>query len=209
MKTGLYGGSFSPVHNGHVNNALDFYDECGLDRLYIVPSFLPPHKAAITEVTPADRLNMLIGSFYEAKGKRNIIVSDYEIRRMAKSYTYYTLKYFKSLYPDDDFFFLCGTDMLLTLESWYRFEDLFAMCRFAHNIRRIEPHVKEKVEAQKRHLKEAYGVGIVDLHMPPIDVSSTEIRERLAQRQDISHLVPPAACRFIRERTLYGFSEKE
>lgn len=203
MKTGLYGGSFSPVHIGHIQNALDFYDECGLDRLYIVPSFIPPHKAAITDVSPSDRLNMLIGSFYEAKGKRNIVVSDYEIRRLETSYTYYTVTYFKSLYPEDEFFFLCGTDMLLTLESWFRINDLFKMCRFAHNIRRIADNVKEKVAEQRRHLKNTYGEEILDLHMPPIDVSSTEVRERLAERKEIAHLVPPFACRYIEERRLY------
>lgn len=201
LKIGLYGGSFCPVHNGHIANALDFYDSCALDALYIIPSFRPPHKEAILSDNPADRLNMLIEAFYPVKGKRNIVISDYEIRLRSDSYTFYTLQHFYN--PNDQLIFLVGTDMLLTLETWFRAEDLFKMCRFAHNMRNIGENTSGQIERQKEKLFQKYGVKIIELNMNPIDVSSTVIRECVKQGKDISAYVPPQVEEYINSRSLY------
>jgi nicotinate-nucleotide adenylyltransferase len=112
-KLGIYGGTFNPIHNGHIKAAEAFYDTVGLDELLIMPTFVSPHKEMMKGDDPSYRLEMTSLAF--DGNVRNITVSDYEISKGGKSYTYLTLEHFSS--SDTELFFLMGTDMFLCLDK--------------------------------------------------------------------------------------------
>ena len=122
MRIGIYGGTFSPVHNGHVAAARAFMAQMWLDILYVIPTGLTPHKEMQGNATAADRLEMLRLAFDDMEG---VVVSDMEVRRAGKSYTVDTLRALSR--PEDRLFLLCGTDMMLTLDSWREPEEIYGI----------------------------------------------------------------------------------
>lgn len=129
-KVGLYGGTFSPVHKGHIEAALRFVDQYELDKLYIIPASVPPHKNIDPFVSEKARFNMLHLAFSSNPLYNNtIVVSDHEFNAPKPSYSYNTVKHFMQT-ENADIFFLCGTDMLLSLDQWYKADELLLMCNF-------------------------------------------------------------------------------
>ena len=203
VKIGIYGGTFDPVHLGHIRSAYAFLTACQLDRLFIMPNFIPPHKTPLTGNDPSLRLQMLHIAFaplpfYNDK----IIVSDYEMRQQEISYTYKTLEHFKFI--SDDLTFLCGTDSFLDLENWKEFEKIFALAKIAHIVRPNTCDVSLKTLETKEMYRQKYGAKIIDVPMAPIDISSTEIRDRIKNNQDTSMLIPKEVRSFIDNYNIYG-----
>ena len=122
MRIGIYGGTFSPPHNGHIAAAKAFMEQMWLDLLYIIPAALPPHKEMEVAVSAVDRLQMCRRAF---SGMEGVWVSDLEILRGGKSYTSDTLR--ELCGADRRLFLLCGTDMILTLDSWHEPEEIFRL----------------------------------------------------------------------------------
>lgn len=201
---GIYGGTFAPIHRGHVMAARRFYDELSLDRLLVMPAFLPPHKTVAEGDSPIHRLQMATLAF--AGDPRQITVSDYEISRGGKSYTYLTLEHFQA--PDTRLTFLCGTDMFLTLDQWRCPERIFALARIAH-IRRRDEEDEEAISRMTEYYRRSYGATIIDLPCDPIEVSSTEIRERCRREEDVTLLVPEEVASYITAHRLYGSGNRE
>ncbi len=126
MKTAIFGGSFNPVHNGHINLVREAIINACLDRVIIMPAFISPFKK--NECPPADgihRLEMLRLAF---KDMKDIFISDYELKRAEVSYTVNTMRHFRETYPDDELYFIMGGDMLSSLHMWYKFEDIMSLC---------------------------------------------------------------------------------
>ncbi len=201
IERGIYGGTFAPVHNGHVAAARAFYDALSLDELLVIPTYLPPHKAVAVEDDPAARLAMTRLAF--EGDPRHITVSDYEIGQKGTSYTYKTLEHFTA--PDTRLTFLCGTDMFLTFDSWKHPEIIFSLARIAH-VRRADMSAEEecRIAAMTEHYRKAYGADILHLDIPVYELSSTEVRIRCREGKDISSLVPPSVCDYIAAHRLYG-----
>lgn len=203
-KLGIYGGTFSPIHRGHTEAARVFYDSLALDELLIMPAFLPPHKTMMHEDTPKDRLAMARLAF-EGESRR-ITVSDYEIEQGGKSYTYLTLQHFTA--PDTALYFLCGTDMFLTLDRWREPQTIFALATIAHIRRReSDPLTEREILAAKERYETAFGARIIDLPCDPIAISSTEIRARCREGKPLSDLLPAQVEGYIRENRLYRGEE--
>ena len=198
LRVGVYGGTFAPPHNGHVAAAKAFMEQMKLDYLFIIPTNLPPHKQVDEGDDPLMRLKMCELAF---DGVDGIVISDMEITREGKSYTYDTLKELER--PDTRLFFLCGTDMVLTFDTWYRFEDILKMCYPVYVRRENDPIVTSRIVSKITGYYEKYGVMFRRIVTDPIEISSTEIRTRVKEGRDISSLVPPAVERFIKERGLY------
>lgn len=200
---GIYGGTFAPIHNGHVGAANAFYDALKLDELLVIPTFLPPHKVTEAGDDPAERLAMTGLAFRD--NPRRITVSDYEIRRGGTSYTYLTLAHFTA--PDTRITFLCGTDMFLTLDSWKHPEIIFALSRIAH-VRRedVDAETAEQIAQRTAYYRIRYGGEVIHLDTPVVEISSTEIRTLCGQGRDISPLVPAPVCDYIAAHRLYGIS---
>lgn len=191
MKTGLFGGTFNPVHNGHVNLVKNFKDELKLDRVLVIPTAVPPHKQAEGLVSSEDRLEMCKLAF------ENIAeVSDVEIARGGRSYTVETLEELKKIYKDDDFYFLVGSDMLLSFRRWYRWEDILNMCTLCATDRDAE---KTCMDADKELFDR-----IIFCDFPKTVVSSSLVREKLIAGESVEELVPREVIKYIREKGLYN-----
>lgn len=196
---GIYGGTFAPVHNGHVFAANAFLDALGLDRLLVIPTRKPPHKEISPDDDPGKRLEMLRLAFPEG-GK--IEVSDFEIRSEAPSYTALTLRHFAK--EGQKLYFFCGTDMFVTLAEWYHPEEIFSLATIVH-IRR-EDVTKEDL-AHFAYLtgfyEGKYGGSVIHLDTPPYPLSSTEVRAAVKEGRDISGMVPDKVKDYILENGLY------
>lgn len=203
MKLGIYGGSFSPPHMGHFKSALHFYDSCGLDRLLIMPAGIPPHKTAPHVVSGDLRQRMLQAAFAPQKiGERSIEISDHELKREGKSYTYLTLEHFKK--EDVELFLLVGSDMFLTLDSWNRPDIIFSLATIVLNPREQDAPIKA-FEEKKRLYVEKYGARVIFSDFEPLEISSSAIRQELARGNDPASLDPEVLA-FIKEQKLYHSS---
>lgn len=199
MRIGIYGGTFSPVHNGHIAAAKAFMEQMWLDVLYVIPTGTSPHKEMDGMADNADRLNMCRLAF---EGNMDgVIVSDTEMRREGKSYTVDTLR---QLYREDDrLFLLCGTDMLLTLDKWREPDEIFRLAYPVYVRRESDASLDSVIVEKLKEYKEKYGKNVMRVVTPPVEISSSEIRKMVANEEDISAFVPSAVCDYIKTRGLY------
>ncbi|MBR4881353.1 MAG: nicotinate (nicotinamide) nucleotide adenylyltransferase [Clostridia bacterium] len=193
-KLGIYGGTYAPVHKGHIGAALEFKRQFGLDKLLIVPANLPPHKDIPKGDSPLHRLNMLKLAF---EGCEGIEVSTYELDREGKSYSVETLRHFSS--PDTELYFLCGTDMLLCMHQWYKAEEIAKLATLVYTRRENDSELDGCISSQIEMLKTEYGFRIEELKMKPLELSSTLIRNSA----DKTPYLPESIARYIEENNLY------
>ena len=176
MRLGVFGGTFNPVHMGHITASLKFYDAASLDLLLVIPDRIPPHKEGKV-ASGKDRIEMLRIAYSDADfvGTRNVEISDIELLREGKSYTYVTLCELSEKYPDAEIFLYTGSDMFYTLESWYRGEDILKMCSVVTTARKKDesPKLSEYVDRYGKR----YGTKCIIMDYEPVVLSSTEIRE--------------------------------
>lgn len=196
MKIGIYGGSFDPVHIGHVRLARFMLDTLGLDRLLIVPAYVSPFKRE-TNVTPEDRLAMCRLAFPD---ERFEVVSD-EIDRGGKSYTVDTVKGIRERYGENDYYLIIGSDQLLLFDKWYRFEDILADVTLCA-VSRCASDDRAELESFADERLRAYGPCII-CDFEPVEISSTAIREGLRRGDDMSRWLPAAEASYITDRGLY------
>jgi len=206
MNLGIFGGTFDPIHLGHINASLEFYDKAKLDKLLVIPDRIPPHKQDNT-VSAEHRLNML-RLVYDDKGiigNRNIEISEMELMRTGKSYTIDTLRELSLLYPDAKLFLYVGSDMFYTLESWREGSAILGMCT-------VFTAAREKDERQKlcefaeKYLSE-YGTQCIIADLEPVVLSSSMIRDILKNGKNscnfTNNLLTCGVYRYIMENSLY------
>jgi nicotinate-nucleotide adenylyltransferase len=198
MRIGIYGGTFAPVHRGHVAAAKAFIKQMELDLLYVIPAGIPPHKQIDAADDPAHRLAMCELAF---GGMNNVIVSDMEIRREGKSFTVDTLRALCA--EDRRLFLLMGTDMMLTLDTWREPEEIFRLCYPIYIRRESDPILQAQIIKKNETYLQKYGKIARRLVADVIELSSTEIRDRVKNGQEIDSLVPAAVAGYIREKGLY------
>lgn len=198
MKTGVFGGTFNPVHKGHIMLAEYCMDSVGLDRIIMIPTAVPPHKISNNLASKNDRLNMCK---LACRGKENFFVSDIEIKRQGKSYTYETLTQLKEIYPDDHLYTIMGADMFLTLNRWKNPEIIFEKSSII-TIPRDEENKLELENFYNKVLK-AMGASSVILPNPVMSVSSTFIRENLDNFNLISDMLDKGVYDYIIKNNLY------
>lgn len=198
LRVGIYGGTFAPIHNGHVESAKAFMKQMKLDYLYIIPTCLPPHKEIDFVDDPEQRLTMCDLAFAGVDG---VIVSDMEIRRGGRSYTYDTLSELMS--EDKKLFLMCGTDMVLSFDTWYRYRDILKMCYPVYVRRESDKIIENRIIEKITEYYNKYGVMFRRIVTDPIDISSTSIRKAIREGKDISGVVPPLVVKYIKEKRLY------
>lgn len=204
MKIGIYGGSFNPPHRGHLHAALGFYDAMALDLLLVIPDYEPPHKQLSGIDSAEMRLEMTKVCFSgESIGERKIEVSDFEVRSGGISYTALTLEHFREVCPEDEFFLLCGTDMFLTLDKWYHPETIFSLATPVLMRREDDPETALLLAEKQADYLEKYGKSGIILTLPCLELSSSEVREKIAAGEDVSGLLTPEVASYIKERELY------
>ena len=204
MKIGIYGGTYNPPHLGHVTAARAVFDLLKLDKLLLIPAGMPPHKTMPAgSPTAEQRLEMTRLAGEQLGLKDKVEVLDIELRREGKSYTADTLAELKKQYPDDELWLLMGTDMFLTLQTWREPERILSLTGIAA-FGRTEEDTEELFSVQRNYLYRTYPQArLFTLTVPGvIDVSSTELREKLKQGEGGS-LLPPAVYGYILRENLY------
>lgn len=192
-KTGVFGGAFNPVHNGHVRLAEEAVKQLKLRRLLIIPTYVSPHKH--TELLPfEERAEMCRRAFGHIPGAE---VSDIEVRLGGTSYSINTVRALKEMYPDEQLFLLIGGDMLFSFDKWYKYESLLKETKVCA-VARDDDSLVDMMEY-------ANEIGRVKvLPTQAVTMSSTQVRETIANGGDISEMVPAGVAEFIREKGLYG-----
>lgn len=197
MRIAMFGGSFNPVHNGHVALAKTFSEALHIDRLLVIPTFIPPHKQHDTSVTPKNRMEMCRLAFAALPYAE---VSGIEIERGGASYTYLTLQSLHERYPHDELFLIMGADMFLSIQDWKNPEIIFALATICG-----VPRNQSDIEELAAHAEILQSMGakteILDAHV--MTVSSTELRRKIKNGEDFSDLVDSSVADYIRQNQLY------
>lgn len=202
MRIGIYGGSFSPIHNGHIRALKAFLNQMQLDFVYVIPTYIPPHKQTSGVIDSRHRLKMCELAL---EGVDGVVVSDIEIARGGTSYTVDTLR---SLYREENrLFLLMGTDMMLTLDTWREPEEIFRLC-YPVYMRRENDKANDALIVKKiSEYLSKYGKVVRRIMADPIEISSTEIRRRLSKGDDVSAYLPEKVIDYIKENQLFTDSE--
>lgn len=196
MRTGIIGGTFNPIHNGHLYMAYEAKESLRLDKMIIVPNFLPPHKAA-EQRDPEDALLMLNLVF---QGNDDFIISTYEMEKKGLSYTYETLEYFTKIRPDDEFYFIIGEDSYVNFSAWKNPERILELVKLVVFERKFYGEA-QKAKAHAFIANLGYEEILLDSLI--MEISSSDIRNRVRQGKEIGYLVPKEIKEYIRDKGLY------
>lgn len=197
-KTGLMGGTFNPIHNGHLMLAEAALAQFRLDEVIFMPSGVPYMKSA-AEVLPG-RIRAEMTALAIRKQPR-FSLSVMEIEQNGNTYTYRTLEQLRTEHPDTEYYFIVGADSLFHMKEWRCPERIFANCTVLAAVRGAERTMD--LERQARILKEEYGAEIRLLDTKPVDISSSDIRRRIAAGESAAREVPEAVLTYIEKRGLY------
>ena len=197
QKIGIFGGTFNPIHMGHVRLAKHYIRELELDKLLIIPTKYPPHKVARDLASSRHRLEMCRLAFADVP---EVEVSDIEIQRPGRSYTVDTIRQLKQIYPQDKLFLIVGSDMFLTFDKWVEFQEILLNCTLC-----TAPREGNEIESLKRYqiVLSQYSENLRILDIPALKLSSTEIRSKLSQKEDCSGLLDKKVLAYIRDNDLY------
>lgn len=187
MRIGILGGTFNPIHIGHLILAEEARERLGLGRVIFVPTYLPPHKDN-SDIAPCqDRLTMVKLAI---SGNKYFSVSDIEIKRNGLSYTIDTIREFENLYPKDELYFIIGSDLLKYLDEWKDLNEIIKMVRFIVVTRPTYP--LEKIPSY-----------ITTMPIRAVDISAFEIRRCIKEDRSFRYLLPEAVYRYIVRKRLY------
>ncbi len=195
MKIGLFGGTFDPPHIGHIKLAQEAQKKVELDKIIFIPAGDPPHKTKKHITDKQHRLNMA----RLAAGVMDAAVSDWEILREEKSYSLETLRHFQEESPANEFFLIIGADSFRDLPLWWHYRELMALCAFVVVTR---PDVPEE-SLLSRFQGDEKPPRVFFLDGVSVDISSTEIRTRVAEGKSIADLVPIEVLSYIKAHGLY------
>lgn len=197
-KIGVLGGSFDPVHLGHLSLAKDALIQGSLSQVIFMPVHRQPFKLEANLSSDEDRLAMLREAI---SGENGLSVSDWEINNKGISYTYLTLRALKEQYPGSKIYFITGTDTFLKIDIWKNATELLGENNFiiGHRPGYREQELLERVD----QVKEAYQTEIIVINNTRLDISATEIRSTIASGGSIAQLVPPRVERYIKKHGLY------
>ena len=211
---GLFGGTFDPIHLGHLKAAAEVRRRARLDRVLFIPSYLPPHKAGGASAPPADRLRMVE---LACRRRTGFEVSPIEVEAREKSYSILTLRKVRVLYPGARLFFILGVDAFLDIGTWHQYEKVLGECRFIVTGRpgfdlerardvlggRLRRKIGTLAEAGDLKGPAAPRFRIVLTPIRALDMSSTAVRALARRGRSLEGLVPRAVAAYIREHELY------
>ena len=189
VKTGIFGGSFNPIHNGHISLARQLKEKAGLDEVWLMVSPQNPMKQQVNLLSDEARLQMARLALENESG---IIASDYEMHLPKPSYTWLTLQALSRDYPDRQFVLMIGGDNWAIFDKWYHAADILQNYQIVVYPRRDKQPVRRELPAS---------VTIVEAEL--LDISSTEIRQRIREGRSIQEMVPPSVEAFIKQEGLY------
>ncbi|KJZ91453.1 Nicotinate-nucleotide adenylyltransferase [Clostridium sp. IBUN22A] len=197
---GIIGGTFDPIHNAHLYIAYEAKKQLDLDNVVFMPAGIQPFKKE-NKVTDSElRYNMVKLAIEPYK---EFSISDYEIEKFFLLFTYETLEYFKENYNNEkvDLFFITGADCLMSIDKWKNVSKIFSLCTFVVFSR--GGFNSEDLSKKKKEVEEKYSCKIVILELKELEISSTDIRERVKNGRKIDFFVPEKVNKFILENNLY------
>ena len=201
LNIGLYGGSFDPVHKGHVRVAHAFLRQMKPEKLIVMPCRIPPHKDKTDGAGGEARLRMLRAAF--AKDEK-VEISDFELKKDGVSYTVETLRELKKQYPDRNILLVVGADMFLTLREWKEAAEIMALCEPCVYDRE---HSSKEIRAYAEGLKRDFGTETRFIKGANVDLSSTVLRSALSEDKPVGGLIPKAVRGIIDETGVYRSEE--
>jgi nicotinate-nucleotide adenylyltransferase len=199
-RIGIMGGSFDPVHIGHLIIAQDAIERLELSEVVFIPAAVPPHKQHLHRVSAGHRINMLR---LATEADLRLSVSDIELQRGGVSYTIDTVRELQQEQPEAEWILTVGSDTLVDLHNWYKIDELLDLCEVATFLRPGEScldEISDKVLVSDVHREKLLN-NVVEAHL--IALSSTEIRMRIAEGLGIRYLVPAEVEMYIYEHGLY------
>lgn len=197
-KIGILGGTFDPFHNGHMSIGVESIREVGLDLLILLPANISPFKVNREMELEEHRINML-EKFISAHP--HFKLSKIEIDTDTVSYTYDTMQRLHSIYKDDKLYFICGSDALMTVDSWYKGKELLRSTAFI--VANRPGFSLDSLKSKIQHYQDVYGSEIFLLSNPPLNISSTDIKKKLKYGRSIRDMVPKEIEKYIDEYSLY------
>jgi nicotinate-nucleotide adenylyltransferase len=201
-KIGVLGGSFNPVHLGHLLLAETAREALELEKVLLIPAKLPPHKSASALAGGRDRLEMVRLAAAENPA---LEASDIELRRAGVSYTVDTVQALREQYgADAEIYFLIGLDTVSELPSWHEVRRLAGLCKFVPLSRPRGPRPRSAALQRAIGRDEARAILGRAIAMPLLEISSSDIRRRIAAGRSIRYLVPDSVIAYIRRRRLYA-----
>lgn len=188
-RVGILGGTFNPIHIGHLSIAHVAYEKLQLDKVVLVPSYLPPHKTSKNVISAHHRYQLVVQAI---EGNPSFEVSDFEIKKEGKSYSIDTVRYLRDQYPKGTkLYFIIGYDSLATLDTWKDIDEILKIVTFVVVNRpgfgKIQSSIKTRV-----------------ITMPGIDVSSSYVRRCLSSGHPAKYFLPEKVLTYINEHRLYG-----
>jgi nicotinate-nucleotide adenylyltransferase len=213
-RIGLFGGTFNPIHCGHLRAAADVQAAFRLDKVLFIPSYIPPHKESRGIASAADRFRMVE---LACAGHAGFIASPVEVEAREKSYSILTLSKIKELYPGAWVFFILGADAFLEIGTWREYERVLAECRFIVTSRpgsdlasaegvlggRLRGRIRRVAEGESVDESMLSRFGVFILPIKALDISSTDIRDRISRSESPEGLIPQPVADFIRDHQLY------
>ena len=185
-QVGILGGNFNPVHNAHLIVADQVRQQLGLDQVLLMPEYKPPHVDKKETIPEHHRLKMLELAI---EGIEGLAIETIELERKGISYTYDTMKILTEQHPDTDYYFIIGADMVDYLPKWYRIDELVDMVQF--------------VGVQRPRYKSGTSYPVIWVDVPLMDISSSMVREFIAQGRKPNFLLPQPVLDYIEKEGLY------
>ncbi len=199
MRIGIMGGTFDPIHKGHLMLGEYAKKLHGLDEIWFMPNGNPPHKLnSNIESQTNHRVEMVKLAI---EGYEGFKIQLYEVERTEVNYSYLTMQHFNEVFPEDDFYFIIGADSLFAFETWKHPELLVKTCKILAAYR--DGKNTSEMDKQIQYLNQKYGAEISLLNTPDVDISSSGIRQMIKDREDISEMVPESVFSYIQSNNLF------
>lgn len=193
-KAALFGGTFNPPHRGHLLIAKEIMREFGIDRIFFIPSYLPPHKDLKNIIDASHRLKM---TQLLIEGEEKFEVSDYEVKKSGVSYSIDTINHFLASYPDYELYFITGSDAFYEINTWKNYKEVLSLVKFIVYLR--EDITKEKIEEKHPESK-----AVLWPHGEKIHISASQLRERIKRGISCAGETGDKIWRYIEENGIYA-----
>ncbi len=203
-KIGIMGGTFNPIHYGHLFLAENAFEQLNLDKILFMPSKNPPHKEKPQQVLDEQRVEMVKLAICN---NPHFEISTFEMDRKGMTYTAHTLTLLKDENPDTDYYFILGADSLFMLQSWKDPQVIFNKCTIVAASR--DHALEEDIQKHIDFLYEEYNARVLQVKMPTIQLSSGDIRKRISEGKSIRYYIPESVMEYIEQHGLYLTNQEE
>lgn len=203
-KVGIMGGTFNPIHHGHLFLAENAYEQIGLDQVLFMPSKLPPHKNNLYIVSEEHRKDMVMLAIQD---NPHFAFSNMELEREGITFTADTLTILTKEHPDTEYYFIVGADSFFMMPEWRDPKTVFRLSTIL--VAGRDEIGEDELDKQAQYLKDNFGARSIILRMPSLQISSAVIRERIAANKSIRYYIPDKVLEYISIQRLYDHMPKE